>query len=163
MYLSGPPSTTHISISESGETPEQRSAAATLCSFINLINPSVGDAITNILAIETVLRLRKMSALAWDCLYTDLPYRQLKISVRDRDVIKTTDAERRIESPGGLQLQIDNLIAGYEGARCFVRPSGTENCVRVHAEARTQRDADSLANVVGVLVQDFTEGLYSKL
>ncbi|CAN0126952.1 unnamed protein product, partial [Heterosigma akashiwo] len=29
--------------------------------------------------------------------------------------------------------------------RCFVRPSGTENVVRVYAEAETQRAADALA------------------
>ena len=29
--------------------------------------------------------------------------------------------------------------------RCFVRPSGTEDCVRVYAEASTQIAADQLA------------------
>ena len=29
--------------------------------------------------------------------------------------------------------------------RCFVRPSGTEDCVRVYAEATTQIAADQLA------------------
>ena len=32
-----------------------------------------------------------------------------------------------------------------EGGRCFVRPSGTEDVVRVYAEAATQPLADALA------------------
>ena len=30
-------------------------------------------------------------------------------------------------------------------ARCFVRPSGTEDAVRIYSEASTQQDADYLA------------------
>jgi phosphoacetylglucosamine mutase len=40
------------------------------------------------------------------------------------------------------------LTAGYESGRSFVRPSGTEDVVRVYAEAATQEQADELALVV---------------
>ena len=136
-------------------------AADRLCSFTKLINTAVGDAVTNILAIETILELRSMTAAAWDSIYQDLPYRQLKVAVRDREVIKTRDAERQVSAPAGLQDKIDALVTG-EG-RCFVRPSGTENCVRVHAECSTQDRADSLASDVAQMVLQFTESLYSKL
>ena len=96
-------------------------------------------------------------------MYTDLPYRQLKINIRDRDIIKTTDAERQISSPEGMQEKVDALVSDFSSARCFVRPSGTENCVRVHAECATQREADTLAMSVGSMVFDFTEALYSRL
>ncbi|KAH1205606.1 Phosphoacetylglucosamine mutase [Glycine max] len=39
--------------------------------------------------------------------------------------------------------------------RCFVRPSGTEDVVRVYAEASTQEAADTLANCVAKLVDQF--------
>lgn len=56
----------------------------------------------------------------------------------DRRVIDTTDAERRAVTPEGLQEAIDSLVKKYKQARAFVRPSGTEDVVRVYAEADTQ-------------------------
>lgn len=53
-------------------------------------------------------------------------------------MIDTTDAERRAVTPAGLQEAIDNLVKKYRQARSFVRPSGTEDVVRVYAEADTQ-------------------------
>jgi phosphoacetylglucosamine mutase len=53
-------------------------------------------------------------------------------------VIDTTDAERRTVSSAGLQEAIDRLVNKHRQARSFVRPSGTEDVVRVYAEADTQ-------------------------
>lgn len=53
-------------------------------------------------------------------------------------MIDTTDAERRAVTPAGLQEAIDDLVKRYQKARSFVRPSGTEDVVRVYAEADTQ-------------------------
>lgn len=53
-------------------------------------------------------------------------------------MIDTTDAERRTVSPAGLQEAIDATVSKYRRARSFVRPSGTEDVVRVYAEADTQ-------------------------
>ena len=59
--------------------------------------------------------------------------------MKDRYGIETTDAERRVSEPRGLQERVDALVKRFgEGARSFVRPSGTEDVVRVYAEASTQ-------------------------
>ncbi len=42
--------------------------------------------------------------------------------------------------------------------RAFVRPSGTEDIVRVYAEASTQEAADALATRVGEVVKDVLGG-----
>ena len=103
-------------------------------------------------------------------MYKDLPNRQLKVRVKDRMVVKTTDFERRCTSPEGLQEQINTLVSQTARGRSFVRleregggvqtfndrvslggipattiiycifycrPSGTEDVVRVYAEAET--------------------------
>ena len=58
--------------------------------------------------------------------------------------------------PPDLQKAIDGLVANYPGSRAFVRPSGTEDAVRVYAEAQSQDNANELANkVVSVLVSMF--------
>lgn len=57
---------------------------------------------------------------------------------QDRSVIKTTDAERICSEPEGLQSRIEELVAKYPNGRSFARPSGTEDIVRVYAEAETR-------------------------
>jgi hypothetical protein len=83
-----------------------------------------------------------MTPAAWDTDYLDLPNKLVKVLVRDRNAFKVTDAERKLVEPKGLQARIDALVAKYEGGRSFVRPSGTEDCVRVYAEAQRKGEAD---------------------
>lgn len=100
-----------------------------------------------------------MSIKDWNLLYTDLPSRQLKVTIKDRTVIKTYDAERRVSEPSQLQVEIDNLVRNYPRGRAFVRPSGTEDVVRVYAEADTQENCDNLANKISRLVYDLAGGV----
>lgn len=119
-----------------------------------------GDAMSDFLLIEAILHDLDWSIEKWDSLYTDLPSKQLKIPVDDRSKITTTDAERTVVTPVGLQ---DEIIAAVRllgpHSRCFVRPSGTENIVRIYAEAATAEKAESLANSVASSVQVFVNGL----
>ncbi|XP_016370294.1 phosphoacetylglucosamine mutase isoform X1 [Sinocyclocheilus rhinocerous] len=146
-------------VKDPNSNDERKRAVKLLESTINLINQTVGDAISDMLVIEAVLAIRGMSAQDWDAIYTDLPNRQLKVTVSDRRVIDTTDAERRAVSPEGLQDTIDSLVKKYKSARSFVRPSGTEDVVRVYAEADTQESADSLAHEVSLAVYRLAGGI----
>ncbi|KAG0535919.1 hypothetical protein BDA96_03G019300 [Sorghum bicolor] len=113
-----------------------------------LINQAVGDALSGLLLVEAILQYKGWSFQSWCELYSDLPSRQLKVKVKDRSVIVTTDAETKVSQPSSLQELIDKETANYTNGRCFVRPSGTEDVVRVYAEASTQVEADSLAKSV---------------
>ncbi|KAI1897261.1 hypothetical protein AGOR_G00081490 [Albula goreensis] len=134
---------------------EKKNAACLLENTINLINQTVGDAISDMLLIEAVLAIRGLTVQQWNAIYTDLPNRQ----VADRRVIDTTDAERRATSPLGLQEAIDALVKKYQMSRAFVRPSGTEDVVRVYAEADSQESADALAHEVSVAVYKLAGGV----
>ncbi|CAG9569248.1 unnamed protein product [Danaus chrysippus] len=124
-------------IDEDGDA-EQRKSAQILLDFINMTNETVGDAISDLFLVETVLCARGQNITGWETTYQDLPCRQLKVTVQDRNAIQTTDAERRCISPEGLQERIDELVCKVESGRAFVRPSGTEDIVRVYAEGDTQ-------------------------
>ena len=59
-----------------------------------------------------------------------------------------------------LQAAIDELVvAAGAGARAFVRPSGTEDVVRVYAEAQTQAGADALSLQVLASVHKMAGGV----
>lgn len=139
---------------------EKAKPAKTLLLLQDLINETVGDAFSDFLAVEAVLYALDMSAEDWLAEYTDLPNRQLKVAVKDRGVFETTNAERTCVKPPGLQDKIDELVASAgESARAFVRPSGTEDVVRVYAEAATQEAMESLAKNVAQAVYDIAGGV----
>lgn len=137
----------------------KKAASQELDSAMNVINETVGDAMSDMLLVEAILCKKQWSLNDWDSCYQDLPNRQRKVRVNDRTVITTTDAERKTTTPKGLQEEIDKLVAGYKKGRSFVRPSGTEDVVRVYAEAETQKEADDLALAVSEKVFDLAGGL----
>ncbi|KAH8298620.1 hypothetical protein KR018_001665 [Drosophila ironensis] len=142
---------------------ETKPIAKSLLQIIDLINETVGDAISDMLLVETILNHKGWDVQDWIASYKDLPNRQLKVKVQDRNVIETTDAERKCVKPEGLQAEIDKVVANYKRGRSFVRPSGTEDVVRVYAEASTKEDTESLAYEVGILVQKLAGGVGPEL
>jgi hypothetical protein len=50
----------------------------------------------------------------------------------------TLFSPHQVTSPPALQEAIDALVAQFSRGRSFVRPSGTEDVVRVYAEAATK-------------------------
>ncbi|KHJ79002.1 phosphoglucomutase/phosphomannomutase protein [Oesophagostomum dentatum] len=123
--------------------------------FSRVINEVVGDAMADLLVVELLLRWYGLSIEGWEReLYTDAPNVQLKIPVKDRSKFKTTYEETTLLQPEGVQQKIDALVSQYSGARAFVRPSGTENIVRVYAEAQASEDAKALANSIADVIKD---------
>jgi len=135
------PETIDILAKYQPSTPAQDTAATQLRGLISLINQAVGDAISDFLLVEVILAHRRWVAEEWDAGYEDLPNRLLKVNVPDRTAFKTEDAERRLTSPANMQVELDSLVRKFEKGRSFVRPSGTEDCVRVYAEASTEPGA----------------------
>jgi phosphoacetylglucosamine mutase len=122
----------------------------------NLVNPAVGDALADLLLVDSILQLTNSDLSSWGARYTDWPSKQSKVRVPDRTAIRTNDNETRCIQPPALQTAIDAAVNRYDpqhNARAFVRPSGTEDVVRVYAEASTVESANALAKEVEGIVQ----------
>jgi phosphoacetylglucosamine mutase len=132
---------------------KEQESISILQQFTKLINQTVGDAISDLLAVLIIVHYLNLTPEDWDKSYTDLPNRLIKVVVPDRSIFKTTNAERTLVEPVGLQDKIDDLVSKYPQARSFVRASGTEDAVRVYAEAAKTEDAIKLAQEVGELVK----------
>ena len=145
--------------SSCGEDAGKIQAIDRLLAAEQLINQGVGDAISDVLFAEAVLAMRGIGVKEWDNLYSNFPCRQIAVKVEDRTVVTTSDDERRVSAPTKLQEVIDELVSNEAEARAFVRPSGTEDVVRVYAEASTQEGADRLAYKVGNAVYDIIKGI----
>ncbi|XP_048486536.1 phosphoacetylglucosamine mutase isoform X1 [Plutella xylostella] len=138
---------------------EQRKAASILLDIIDMTNETVGDALSDLFLVETALCARGINTKQWMQLYDDLPCQLMKLSVKDRNVVTTADADQQSTSPEGLQSRIDELVANIPSGRSFVRASGTEDVVRVYAEADTQENVQKLAAQVAQAVYDLAGGV----
>jgi phosphoacetylglucosamine mutase len=135
------------------KSPGQKHALDSLSACIDLINQAVGDAISDMLFAEVVLAHKTWTPENWKNTYIDLPNYLRRVEVPDRRIFVAVDAERKLQSPKGMQEQIDNLVRLYVKGRSFVRASGTEDAVRVYAEAATRTEAGKLASSVEELVK----------
>lgn len=135
-------------------SPAQQYALERLIALTNLINQAVGDALSDMLLVEVILAHKAWTPQEWIVTYTDLPSRLVRVEVADRSIFRTTDAERRLESPPDAQNEIDRLQHQYNKGRSFARASGTEDAVRVYAEAASRSEADVLAARVASVIQE---------
>lgn len=151
-----------FTLNSDDSTDDQKSASSRLLLTIDLINETVGDAISDMLLVETILHSKGWDLKDWLATYHDLPNIQQKVKVQDRNVFETADAERVCVKPEGLQDELNKLVKKYKRGRAFVRPSGTEDVVRVYAEAENEDDVKSLAAEVSMLVFDLANGVGDK-
>ena len=135
--------------------PRAELARRRLRAFAQCINQAVGDALSDLLAAIACLRIQGLSLQDWLLLYTDYPSRQLKVKVQGKEHIICSADETRALAPPVLVRRLDEAcVRAGVCARAFVRPSGTEDVVRVYAEAVTQEQADVLANACMAAVKE---------
>jgi len=137
------------------ESPAQATALKNLRALVDLINQTVGDALSDLLLVEAILAHRRWGPKEWDGTYTDLPNRLVRVEVADRTVFKTADAERCLVEPAGVQDKINALVGKYKQGRAFARASGTEDAVRVYSEAAERGEAEELAKLVAQIVAQY--------
>lgn len=152
----------HAALKNASSTDDQKKSLRKLLLTIDLINETVGDAISDMLLVETILHAKGWDLSDWRAQYEDLPNLQKKVQVQDRNVFETRDAERICVKPEGLQDQIDEIVKGYKRGRAFVRPSGTEDVVRVYAEAENEDDVKLLAAQIQIIVYEMANGVGEK-
>lgn len=138
---------------------DQKKAREVLMAFVDLTNETVGDAMSDMLLVESILYEKNWTCDDWNKEYTDLPNKLNKVMVKDRRVIKTNEDETRVLEPKELQEKIDELTKNWSCARSFVRPSGTEDVVRVYAESETEKITKMLSASVSQLVYDICAGV----
>lgn len=105
------------------------------------------------LLVEIILAHKRWTPKEWDLTYIDLPNRLVRVEVANRGIFVADATERRLIEPTEAQSQIDALVSKYSEGRSFARASGTEDAVRVYAEAATRSEADDLATKVASVVK----------
>jgi phosphoacetylglucosamine mutase len=127
--------------------------------WLQIVNPAIGDSMTGLLLVAAILKRTRVSPQAWAALYTPISCRLAALRVADRHAIATECLETRVASPAALQSEIDTLVAATPLGRAFVRPSGTEDVVRVYAEAADEAACAKLTFAVMCAVHRHAGGL----
>ena len=96
-------------------------------------HPTIGDGIMDMFAVLFILQEMKLRTEDWKDFYTEYPYSLFKMEVENKDEFITTEDELRLTKPETLQIYIDSVCD--DNTRAFVRPSGTENYLRVYVES----------------------------
>jgi len=98
-----------------------------------------------LLLIEAILYDLDMSIKDFDQIYKESPSRMYKIKVADRSKFTITEDESRLTNPLDLQAEIDHAIQKVQDGKAFVRPSGTEDILRLYCEAKDLEQMTSMS------------------
>lgn len=128
-----------------------------LCMFLSIFNRTTGDSLSALIASECSLKLLNMNINDLYSIYEELSSVALKVVVKDKSIFLPNEDESRLISPIELQTQIDEIIGSESKARLFVRPSGTEDVIRIYVEAKTKESALELS----LRVKNVIMNLYS--
>jgi phosphoacetylglucosamine mutase len=69
------------------------------------------------------------------------------LAVPDKSLLKCSDDETYLVEPKSLQDALNVAMTSVNNGRCFVRPSGTEDVVRIYAEAATVEEVEKLTEL----------------
>lgn len=143
---------------------EQRQSLEMLVAISELANQAVGDGVADLLLVLAILTVKDVDFDEWLRIYEERCSWNLAVRVADKAVIQTTDCDRVIKEPVQLRDAVAKATGGEE-SRAFVRPSGTEDIVRVYAEAPVgcEERAREMALEVGRAVYDFCGGVGERL
>jgi phosphoacetylglucosamine mutase len=98
-------------------------------------HPSIGDGIMNMFAVVYILQQLNMTPEQWVGFYETHPSELFKLRVPDKSLFITSGNEMQLDEPRTCQLFINQLCEKYD-CKAFVRPSGTEDYIRVYIESR---------------------------
>ena len=96
---------------------------------------------SDFLAVLTILDDLQMSPSEWYNLYQEKPSMISKVEIPSQSNIlfETILDESKLIKPIKLQTHINHLCKGYPECFVFVRPSGTENCLRYYIECQDKK------------------------
>ena len=156
-----------LSDGTSSSSPSSSSPAALALALARASNQAVGDALSGLLLVDAALRNLKWDFEAWQGMYADLPSQQRVVRVADRGVLRMSEDESVAVAPAALAAAVEAAVEKARKssntspslARAFARPSGTEDVVRVYAEAETRESCEVLALEVARAVWDHAGGV----
>ena len=136
IYISQDLSTKFGKLSSLIETSKDSQIIELFQLFIALFNSITSDGVSNLLVIESIMKSMNLSIKDVYDFYNEIPYKIVDIKMKYNKFITNEDDSKIIE-PKNMQIIIDELSNKYANSKIYVRPTGTEDCLRVYVESET--------------------------
>ena len=94
-----------------------------------------------------------ISPKQWFNLFHKKAANTYKFAVKDKTIFKTNASESRLIQPVKVQNSLDAIMEN--GYRIFIRPSGTENILRIHVEAETETELEEAKLLIRNTMREF--------
>ena len=133
-----------------------RKKLSSLDTFMTLFHPNIGDGILDLFAVLYMLQELDMDGRQWYELYCPYESSLTKHKVKNKDLFSCSENELYLFSPVEFQNYI-NEITNKEGTflRAFVRPSGTENVLRLYVEGENIEDVQYAKEKISTFITDY--------
>lgn len=98
-----------------------------------MFNQVIGDAIGTLASILFILDETNLTLMEWYNLYDKRNYLNDKIKVKDKSIYKTDLLGTTLLEPKDISNKLNNIL-DENNVRGFIRPSGTEDIIRIYVE-----------------------------
>ena len=143
IYISQDLSTKFGKLSSLIETSKDSQIIELFQLFIALFNSITSDGVSNLLVIESIMKSMNLSIKDVYDFYNEIPYKIVDIKMKYNKFITNEDDSKIIE-PKNMQIIIDELSNKYANSKIYVRPTGTEDYLRVYVETETDDNCEKI-------------------
>ena len=143
IYISQDLSTKFGKLSSLIETSKDSQIIELFQLFIALFNSITSDGVSNLLVIESIMKSMNLSIKDVYDFYNEIPYKIVDIKMKYNKFITNEDDSKIIE-PKNMQIIIDELSNKYANSKIYVRPTGTEDFLRVYVESETEDNCEKI-------------------
>jgi phosphomannomutase len=135
IYISQDLSTKFGKLSSLIETSKDSQIIELFQLFIALFNSITSDGVSNLLVIESIMKLMNLSIKDVYDFYNEISYKIVDIKMKYNKKFITNEDDTKILEPKNLQKVIDEISNKYKNTKIYVRPIGTEDYLRVYVES----------------------------
>jgi len=114
-----------------------------------LNNEVVGDGISGIFCVKYFLKSLNITFKEWFNLVKKNKFILYKKEVPNKEIFETNKVGDRLLNPPLLQNKLDEIMKENK-CFCFIRPSGTENVIRIYIEGNV--DLNMVKNKISILL-----------
>jgi len=107
-----------------------------------IFNTIIGDAIMNMIGIKHIIDKMDLKLDQLNEIFVKRYSKQVKLTVKDKSIYKPSYDQTELIEPKVVADNIRLIMKEYEGCRAFVRPSGTEDVLRLYVENNNSGSAD---------------------
>ena len=110
----------------------------------NIFNRFIGDSIGNLLGVCHILKQLNINNNEFFDLIQKKEVLNTKVLVKNKNIYVTNYDQTILLEPFDIALNVKNIIGleKFKGCRAFVRPSGTEDILRLYVENNSKNNAN---------------------